>query len=343
MTRLHPLAALDRTARYALQGVTIPVVLFLIGSFLFGDAVPSAGVLVVAPLGGLIGGAYGLTQYLRFEYELTDDTLDITSGVFARREREIPYRRIQTVDVTRPLTYRLFGVAIVQIETAGGDSTEASLAFVSTTEAERIRRLIRTRRASVTDHSDGSQAAVGPQEGSRVRGDRDEVGNDSGEASHSEVGGGAHTGGEADGEDASVLFRLSFGELLVYALSTFRTGAIAVVVFGLPLVADVVPFRVVGVVDALGGSTSLSTMTAQQAVVTGSIAAVLLLLGAYVVSAVYGAVTYYGFTLGRRGDDLIYECGLLQRYSGSIPLSKVQSVTVTENVPMRRLGYAGLT
>lgn len=53
-------------------------------------------------------------------------------------------------------------------------------------------------------------------------------------------------------------------------------------------------------------------------------------------------MNYYGFRLGRQGNDLLYERGLLQRYSGSIPTDKIQSVTITDNPLQRLVGYAGL-
>ena len=62
----------------------------------------------------------------------------------------------------------------------------------------------------------------------------------------------------------------------------------------------------------------------------------------YLLGAGYTFVSYYDFTLGRVGDDLVYERGLLQSYSGSIPVEKVQSVTVTDNPLQRLIGYAGL-
>ncbi len=52
-------------------------------------------------------------------------------------------------------------------------------------------------------------------------------------------------------------------------------------------------------------------------------------------------VEYYGFRLSRVGD-LQYERGLLQRYNGSIPLDKLQTLTVRENALKRRFGYATL-
>ncbi|MFC7236563.1 PH domain-containing protein, partial [Halosegnis marinus] len=62
---------------------------------------------------------------------------------------------------------------------------------------------------------------------------------------------------------------------------------------------------------------------------------------AVVVSSVAAVTAYYGFEL-RRAEGLRYRRGLLQEYSGTIPLDKVQSVSLTENVIARRLGYAAV-
>ena len=69
------------------------------------------------------------------------------------------------------------------------------------------------------------------------------------------------------------------------------------------------------------------------------------LLALVVVGVAYGLVNatlYYGFTLNRAGDELRYERGLLQKYSGTIPVSKIQTLTISENVLARVLGYASL-
>lgn len=336
MSRLHPLVVPERMARSAVRGGAIPLFLIAIGSLLFGDAIPTGVAFAAVPLGVTLGAAYGLAWYLRFEYELTHDTLDITSGVIARRDREIPYQRIQTVDVTRTVLHRVFGLAIVNVETAGGGSTEASLNFVSAAEADRIRRLVRTRREhAVAERGRTPSGATGAGPAA--------TGTDSAATRSTdtvEPSGLTDRGAE---EIPAVFFRLSLRELLVYSLLTFRTGAVAAVLFALPLLQGYVPREAYSLVERLGGAASLATLTPSRALVTLAIVGSLVLFGAYVVSAVYGAITYYGFTLGRRGEDLVYECGLFKRYSGSIPLSKVQSLTLTENVPMRRLGYAGLT
>ena len=80
-----------------------------------------------------------------FEFEITEDTFDIRSGVVQKKRREIPLHRIQNVDVRRNIFQRALGIAKVSLETAGGQTSEASLKYVELEKAqsiqERVRRL----------------------------------------------------------------------------------------------------------------------------------------------------------------------------------------------------------
>ena len=125
-----------------------------------------AGVPVIVPLAVgaiLVAVGYEVAYYRRFEYELTDDTFDIRSGVISRREREIPYRRIQNVDISRNVLQRLLGIAAVNLETAGGSSTEGSIRYVSPAEAKRLQSELQRRKRRVEsdvegDVDDGTEA-----------------------------------------------------------------------------------------------------------------------------------------------------------------------------------------
>jgi len=131
------------------------------------------GIPAAAAAGGAIlfaTLAYETAYYRRFEYELTTDTLDISSGVISRREREIPYRRIQNVDVSQSVIQRAIGLAAVDLETAGGSSTEGSIRFVKPDEATRLRREVQ-RRKSGSPTGEASAA-----EGADEAADRDAVG-----------------------------------------------------------------------------------------------------------------------------------------------------------------------
>ena len=124
--------------------------------------------LGLLPAVGLAGGVlavavgYEVAYYRRFEYELTADTLDIRSGVISRREREIPYRRIQNVDVSRSILQRAIGVAAVDLETAGGSETEGAIRFVTPEAATHLQREVqRLKRGATSDQEDESNGSTG--------------------------------------------------------------------------------------------------------------------------------------------------------------------------------------
>jgi len=97
---------------------------------------------------------YSYVYWTRYDYEITDDSFDIEKGVLRKKTREIPLHRIQNVDISSNLIQRLVGIAQVNLETAGGGDTEASLRFVGFSEAERIQKQIRVLKKEVKEEED---------------------------------------------------------------------------------------------------------------------------------------------------------------------------------------------
>lgn len=278
----------------------------------FGTAGPVSTAIGLAAGAVLILAAIGYetAYYRRFEYELTADTFDITSGVISRRQREIPYGRIQNVDISRNVLQRLLGISAVSLETAGGSSTEGSVQYVTEQEATRLQTEIRTLKKQSTE-------ATPRREGSR---DSAVDGENQTENTHS---------AEVDSIEEEELYAISPEELGLVGALSFDPRLIGLILFlgsgSLPVLSEYVP--VIGAI-ALAGSAL---------VVIGLLLVVSWLLG--VVSAV---TNYYGFRLTLAGDELRYERGLFRRYSGSIPLEKVQTLSVEDNPLKRQFGYATL-
>jgi putative membrane protein len=227
--------------------------------------------------------AYELARYRRFAYALTADTLDIGSGVFARREREIPLSRIQNVDISRNVIQRALGVAAVRFETAGGSETEAVLRFVAADEATRLQREVARLKRGVETSSDRETA-----------------------------------------------FELATDELWLLGALSFD--------FRLPGVALLLLSGATSLVPRLVGDASVAALVALVAVAVVGVALV-----SWVAGAAVAVLNYYGFVLSRADEGLEYERGLLQRYSGTIPLDKLQALVVRDNPLKRRFGYASLS
>lgn len=154
--KLTPLSIPYKTVQRGASIVfTLAFILLSGASSLFGTI---GGPLVTV---GLLGGVvlllvvYEVLYYQRYEYELTADTFDIRSGVVSRRNREIPLRRIQNVDISRNVVQRVVGIAALDFETAGGSETEAAIRYVTFEEAKRLQgEIARLKRGDREDAPD---------------------------------------------------------------------------------------------------------------------------------------------------------------------------------------------
>ena len=302
MPRLHPVTAFTNAASMA---VSAGVAGFFLRMFSEPVGLPEWVIPLVIPVLAAVGALFGIARYVVFTYELEPDTLTVRSGVFLRQEREIPLGRVQNVDVTQSIFARALGLAMVDVETAGGGSTEARLAYVTREEGERLQQALRRR------------ARAAEREGAE----------------------GAEDGEPAPEDEGRVLFELSNPDLAVLSLISFNWGLVPAILLGLPIFGS---FLVDPFVDALTGI-DWSPIAALIALLIAFAGFFMILLIAWLVSAVFTAIRYWGFTLWQVGDELRYERGLLERYAGTIPLEKVQTLNVEENVLMRRLGYAALS
>mgnify|MGYP000288951349 CR=1 FL=1 len=293
--------------KLAQQGLSILVALVVFGSggigalFQSGRTLLAIGVVLAIVLGALALLGYFVAAYRRFEYELTPDTFDIRSGVFSRRKREIPLRRIQNVDISQNVVQRILGIAEVGLETAGGGQTEAQLRYVGVDHAEALQSEI-SRLSRAADAAAGESTAT-------------------------------------DEERFETIFSMTERELGILALISVDLRIASFLFFGASVFAPsaVSMFEPESVWEYGFGLENVV------GAVLGPLAALSAIVVLALVSGALNAARYYGFTLDQGEDELRYERGLLQKFRGTIPLSKVQTITIQENVLARLLGYAALT
>jgi putative membrane protein len=156
--RLSPLTPLVRSFI-----LVVAVVASSWDDFLRGDIGPFAWVL----LGILVAGAaYGAASWLRTKYWIESDELRVDTGVVSRQSRRIRVDRIQGIDIAQPFVARLFGLAELRIDVAGGGAREGSLAFLPLREAQALRETLLRRRDAVRSGSeDGDSPDGGPAAG----------------------------------------------------------------------------------------------------------------------------------------------------------------------------------
>ena len=136
--RLSPLTPLVRSF--------ILVVAMLATSWddlLRGDLGPLAWLLLALLVAGAV---FGAVSWARTKYWIEADELRVDTGIVSRQSRRIRVDRLQGVDIAQPFVARIFGLAELRMDVAGGGTREGSLAFVRLDEAEALREELLARR-----------------------------------------------------------------------------------------------------------------------------------------------------------------------------------------------------
>ena len=135
--RLHPLSWLFVLIAQLKQFILPLLVLLFAGRGDRNDlwGLIAVGVLVVA----------SLAEYFTYRYTLRDDGIRIRSGWLHRSLREIPFARIHNVNLHQSLLHRVFGVAEVRLEAAGGVKPEAQMRVLRMDQALALEALVRQR------------------------------------------------------------------------------------------------------------------------------------------------------------------------------------------------------
>jgi putative membrane protein len=139
--RLSPLTPLVRS---------FVLVVVVLGStwddLLRGDVGP-IGYILLAML--VAGAVFGAASWLRTKYWIESDELRVDTGIVSRQSRRIRVDRLQGIDIVQPFVARLFGLAELRMDVAGGGQREGSLAFLKLRDAEELRERLLSRRDAV--------------------------------------------------------------------------------------------------------------------------------------------------------------------------------------------------
>jgi putative membrane protein len=140
--RLHPLSWLFVLLQQ-LKQFLVPIVALLV----FGGrgerydwANQLATLIVISVL-----VAVSILRYLTYHYRIDADSVTIRSGWLHRSRRDIPFARIHNVVVHQSPLHRLFGVAEVRLESAGGNKPEAEMRVLRLDQALALERQVRHR------------------------------------------------------------------------------------------------------------------------------------------------------------------------------------------------------
>jgi putative membrane protein len=302
--RLHPYSILFGLAGQ-LREFAVPLLLLFVTARTRSGNWESWSIIFLIPYSLIAIG-----RYFTFRYRYEPHELVIRSGLIFRNERHIPYTRIQNIDAVQNLFHRWLGVVDVRIDTGSGNDVDAKLSVVTWTAYEEMRRRVFAERPPAGEAAAEIAAPAAPPE--------------------------------------QVLLRLSTRDLVLQGLIENRGMVVIAAAFGLLWetgLMDTVTERLIGdeaagrgfarqLFAAASGSGGLPTGRILMAV-AGFIA---FLLVVRLFSIAWALVKLHGFQLTRAGDDLRVRFGLFTRVTATIPLRRIQTLTIRAGLLHRLTG-----
>ncbi len=288
--RLHPWSWLFVTLLYLKQFI-FPILILL---FAGGRAESRYELLPLLGVGVL--ALMSLWQYFTYRYRLLDDRIEIRSGVLVRELRQITYARIHNVALHQNLLHRLFNVAEVRLESAGGQKPEAEMRVLRMDKALALEKLVRQRAG-------------------------EKITSDAGDA-------------DATARDSHDLLTMPTGEVIRHGLISNR--GIVLVAAGFAAISQVSSnlFADLGERAIRSGAGYVEGHQFDWLDITLSVVALLaaFVIALRLLSVATSLLKYHGFTLTEAGRRLTVSRGLLSRVRNSVPKRRIQAWLLKESV-----------
>ncbi|MEP3052242.1 MAG: PH domain-containing protein [Erythrobacter sp.] len=261
-------------------------------------------------------GLVVLLNYLpwrRLTYTVAEQDIRVESGVLSRAARSVPYERIQDVSLEQSLLPRLLGLVLVKFETGSGGGDDLRLAYLSEAEGERLRQLVRERRA-------GQSASQEQAEGAKRQ--------------------------DASEPEAHTLFAMNARRLFIFGTFEFSLAVIAVLGGVIQYLDNLVPEEMwepsywQSSLNEYG--MGIATMGAFAQTLSALFGVIFVLLIGSATGLIRTFLRDWGFLLERTERGFRRRRGLLTKTDVMMPVHRVQGITIGTGWLRRRFGWHGL-
>lgn len=246
-----------------------------------------------------------IVQFWFYHYWLEADRLVVKQGILFRSLRQVPYERIQNLNVERNLLHKLFNVATLQIESASGVKPEAVIRVISNDQVKHIQDTIKRRAGH----------AIG-------------IGDD---ADHEA----AADGGPASTEADQPLFQMDPPEVTKYGFISHQALVPIGIVGSILSQNDHYRSQFIAFIQKFIGDLHVEQWGWSEWLVYGMGFAVLMLLTIWLSSIALAFLKLFRFQINRVDDNLHAEMGLLTKLNANIPLKRIQLIKIRHS-PLHR-------
>lgn len=304
--RLHPVTIISNALKF-LREWLVPLLLLII----FGKRGEEATswdffFSTILPLLILVFTIVeGVFSWWRFSYRLEEGELRIEQGVFLRKKRYIPFERIQSISISQGIVQRIFGLVKLNVETAGGGlgEAEAELTAITREEAKRIENIINLTKKGILEENEASSSGLTAEE---------------------QV--------QEEEKKPNIIFSMDLREVFLVALT--NGGTIGVILGALAFFSEF--DELFSLSQFYDEARALFT----QGILFIALFVVFIILLAYVIAIIQSVLKFSNFRVEIDGEHLIVSHGVLERKKTSIPIKRIQGITIQENFIRSIFGYS---
>ncbi|WP_428273962.1 PH domain-containing protein [Candidatus Palauibacter sp.] len=319
--RLHPLS-IGFSLGSQLRRAIFPLIVGGASANFLG-VVEMRSVLLIGLIPFVVGS---VVRYLTFRYRYEEAELVIRSGLLFRRERHVPYARIQNLDAVQGVFHRVLGVVEVKLQTGGGQEPEATLTVLPLPALEALRQRVREGKREAAE--EGTAAAEATAADAAATAMPAEPPADP---------------ALAGSEEGRTLLHLPARELLLHGLLQNRGMVLIAAAFGLAWELGLFERAsdwIAGEQSWIGPAVEGAASDVVAAGILVTVVAITALVVAFVIfarmlSVAWTLVRLHDYRVVRSEEGLRATFGMLTQVAATIPLRRVQTVTIHEG-PLQR-------
>jgi len=245
---------------------------------------------------------FAFLSFKVYRYRLTEDNIEIRSGIFSKKYLNLPFSRVQNVKIEQPLYYRLTGHACLQLDTAGSAKNEAKLVAIKLAFAQQLKTRIQSQVQNNTIETNQKNTCANGKE-------------QPGQSADSAV------------TKETLLNTRKLSDLVIHGITSNR---IWILLGGLAPFYDNIFDSVGEGLTTLGiDFTELFSLQTHSLLEVGLFALSLTMLVMLVLvsfSVIGAIISFYGYTLSKLDDKYIRRSGLFTKHEVSMGLSRLQMI-----------------
>lgn len=253
-------------------------------------------------------------SYWFYQYRISQDTFEVSAGLFKKRYLNLPFERIQNIKLEQPLIYRFTGHVAVTLDSAGSKDEEAKIYALTQQDANALREAILLARKADQPDSQATLVNATPSP--------------------------ANQGAE---QDEQLLNTRSILDLIIHGVAN---NHLWLLLGALLSAQDVLLLWVEGLLSDLGINIddviAHATGSWWQISAAALMLFLLLLIPLSLLSILGSIIVFYNYRLSRLSDRYIRRCGLFTRQEVSVRLSRIQMIESKQDWLDRLIGRTNL-